>query len=117
MPQPEAAVKKFLKKSIAELAAAHELNYFVDTPPASIYGNAGRPDCFIDLGPYHLRVEVKTDKGKLSELQKHYLERHRADHGLNCTVVYGRSGVSQLVIHLYDIIDADASIDLANAYQ
>jgi len=63
-------------------------------------GNDGVPDRIV-IFPFWAPIflELKTDKGKLSALQKVQINRLR-DFGQNVNVVYGIKGVSQFFLGL-----------------
>ena len=77
---PEGLVVAAIKKEVALLGGEVRKCQWV--------GHNGAPDLFIMLWGHHMWLEVKTEKGRLSEGQKREIGRMR-DAGCDAFVVYG----------------------------
>ena len=68
-------------------------------------GNAGVPDRIVILpgGEIHF-VELKTDKGKLSPIQRHVQEVLK-EKGCNVSTIYGMKEAEKLVSYLKGVTD------------
>lgn len=77
----KAFVKQFMKKEFPEA--------FYYSPPGGAFGRAGIPDLFYLYKGVFIAIEVKSDVGKLSDLQKYRLQQIRDAGGIAATV-YGK---------------------------
>lgn len=129
-PPLEKKVKNRLANECKKLAKALGYKCFVDWPPASEFGMAGRPDAFIYIGPHLFLVEVKRDKthATLSPKQMNWLIRHAIDHGdlhdkyrmfgPEATTVYGYDGVDRFITNAaIKIVEREELWDIALAHQ
>lgn len=115
----ESTVDK-LKRSLNSFGKSQSWPVFIDKIPASQrFGRKGRADLYVDLGPYHLRIEVKDTKGKESDQQEQWRLRHLRDHNPHQHhLVVGKEGVDQFMQdlnqtlhyygHWFDLQRADA---------
>lgn len=84
-PLSEAALETYFRTAVKKLLRGH--------PVKLIPVEAGMPDRIVLLPGGHVRlVELKTDHGGLSQLQKVWLARMRKL-GFHATVVTGTAGV------------------------
>lgn len=82
---PEGKVKMFVRKYMRE----HFPNHFYYSPMGGAFGKAGMPDHLYLWNGILIGIEIKADKGRLSELQSQTLKQ-MAEQGALCAVVYGK---------------------------
>lgn len=73
---------------------------FIAKYSAGQYTTRGVPDLLCCIHGYFIAIEVKTDTGRLSELQKMSITRIEESEGLAITV-YGINGITEMM----EIID------------
>lgn len=105
MAKPEERVIQIFKRRLTKFAKTRGYTLHVDKVPAGMYNTAGRPDLFIDIGPYHFRCEMKGPKGKLSALQRLYITLRQEQMPLTCHVIIGEAGVEQWMKDLPQLIE------------
>ena len=90
----ERVIEKTLRKKITDRGG----RFYKWTSP----GNDGVPDRIVILPNGRIIfVELKTDEGQLSEIQK-YQQKILADLGCNVTTVYGSGGADNFVREVLD---------------
>lgn len=104
MAKPEQRVIDYFKKSLKIFAKNAGYTLHIDKLPASGFNTGGRPDLFIDLGPYHFRCEMKADRGKLSALQELYINERAVQMPLTCHVIVGKKGVDLFMKNLHQLL-------------
>lgn len=95
--ETEKVVVDYARKKLSQFAKDSQYRLRIDKIPVSLRGAGGRPDLFVDIGPYHYRLEMKSSTGKPSELQKKYIQDDRYLHHARAHVIYGTSGVDSFV--------------------
>ena len=81
----EGKVKMFVRKFMQK----HFPGHFYYSPMGGAFGKAGIPDHLYLWRGILIAIEVKADKGRLSELQAQTLKQMAAQ-GALCAVVYGK---------------------------
>jgi len=82
---PEGKVKMFVRKYMRE----HFPGHFYYSPMGGAFGKAGMPDHIYLWKGILIGIEIKADKGRLSDLQSETLKQMSAQ-GALCAVVYGK---------------------------
>lgn len=106
MPTPEGAVKNWIKMQVLKKYP----EAYVYVTHVGQYGKRGVPDLVMCILGLFVTIEVKTLKGKLTELQK--LENRRIEKagGISMTM-YGRN--EDQLVELYETIEEVLSVRLA----
>jgi hypothetical protein len=104
--KPEERVVAKLCRELKKAAARYGYTCHIDKPPATRFNSNGRPDLFVDFGPFHFRIEVKADaKKKLSPLQADYFEERSGWQPLLCHEVKGLEQVDQFIENLPTLLE------------
>lgn len=100
MAKPEQQVIDYFKRKLRKFAAEHDYKLHIDKPPSTAFNSNGRPDLFIDLGPYHFRCEMKALGGKMSKLQEFYFDQRAEQMPHTCHLIVGKPGVDVFIDQL-----------------
>ena len=90
---PEGKVKMYVRKFMR----THFPGHFYYSPPGGAFGKSGMPDHLYLWRGILIAIEVKADKGVLSQLQKEVLDKMRKQ-GALCAVVYGKDDEKMMLI-------------------
>lgn len=90
---PEGKVKIYVRKFMH----THFPGHFYYSPMGGAFGKSGMPDHLYLWNGILIGIEVKADKGRLSELQRQTLDQMRKQ-GALCAVVYGKDDEKMMLI-------------------
>jgi hypothetical protein len=99
---PEGKVKMFVRKFMQK----HFPGHFYYSPMGGAFGKAGIPDHLYLWKGILIAIEVKADKGRLSDLQAQTLKQ-MTEQGALCAVVYGKDEAKMMRIKA--AIDAEVA--------
>jgi len=104
--KPEEKVVAKLKRDLRRFGDATGLTVMIDKPPATRYNSNGRPDLFVDLGPFPIRIECKAQNGMpRSPLQEDYAEERDEWMPRTCYLVGGLDGAEVFIRELPNILE------------
>lgn len=90
---PEGKVKIYVRAFMRK----HFPGHFYYSPMGGAFGKSGMPDHLYLWKGILIGIEIKADKGRLSELQRQTLDQMR-EQGALCAVVYGKDDEKMAVI-------------------
>lgn len=90
---PEGKVKIYVRKFMQ----THFPGHFYYSPMGGAFGKSGMPDHLYLWKGILIGIEVKADKGRLSELQRQTLDL-MSKQGAICAVVYGKDDEKMMLI-------------------
>lgn len=90
---PEGKVKIYVRAFMRK----HFPGHFYYSPMGGAFGKSGMPDHLYLWKGILIVIEIKADKGRLSELQRQTLDQMR-EQGALCAVVYGKDDEKLMLI-------------------
>lgn len=106
MAKPEQQVIDYFRRRLKKYAAQYGFTLEIDKPPSSAFNSNGRPDLFIDLGPYHFRCEMKAEGKKMTKLQELYFQKREKSMPHTCHCIAGKAEVDEWMDNLPNLLRA-----------
>lgn len=112
MGKPERKVQDYLAKCLKKVCTARRWQLDIEVRTAVMGVRVGKADTLVSFSDgYTFDAEVKTDTGKLSEIQAYRMDEQNKKFPLRpYIVIYGREGVDDLMVLFYDSSLKEADI-------